>query len=327
MQLPEITIFDHNIIQVKIAMSYPLRWVNSYLVGGPDGWSIIDPGPRSAENEQAWHEVLEKLNIPLSSLQSIVLTHHHPDHYGLSGWFQQQTGIPVWISEHALHEAQRSWSLDSTAAHDLIMQFTRNGMPADLTMQFPDHLQSFVPQITPQPHSSIIVAGQPLQIGGRIWETIETSGHAAGHISFYQPEQKIIFCGDAVLPQISPNISLVPGSDPYPLQSYLEGLRRLGSYDVEQAYPGHRRPFTAFRERTIKLLEHHGERLDTIEELIQECALTGYEVCQRLFSSRLTLHQLRFAMSETLAHLVELERIGRAEHAEQDGIMYYWAVR
>ncbi|WP_411343551.1 MBL fold metallo-hydrolase [Paenibacillus sp. WLX1005] len=323
MQLPEITYWEHEIIQVKIAMSYPLRWVNSYLVGGADGWSIIDPGPRTADNEQAWHDVLQQLDIPWSALQSIVLTHHHPDHYGMSGWFQQQTGIPVWLSEKAQAEAIRSWGLDSTAAHDLVLQFNRNGMPDEITSQLPDHLHSFISQVTPQPHLSIIVPGQPLQMGGRTWETIETSGHAAGHISFYEPEQKMIFCGDAVLPQISPNISLIPGSDPHPLHLYLQGLHELGKYEVEQAYPGHRRPFTAFQERTIKLLEHHSERLDKMEHMLRQQPSSGYDICIGLFNSKLSLHQLRFAMSETLAHLAELERCGRIRHEEQNGHIIY----
>lgn len=325
MKLPEIIRGEHEIIQVKIAMSYPLRWVNSYLVGGSSGWSIVDPGPRSADNEQAWQQVLETLDIPLSAIRSIVLTHHHPDHYGLSGWFQQQGGMPVWISERALAEANRSWSPGNTAAFDLVHLFVSHGMPEEITSQLPAHLDSFVPQVVPRPEVTLIQPGQSLEIGDRLWKTIETSGHAAGHISFYQPEQRLMLCGDAVLPQISPNISLVPGSDPSPLESYLIGLRQLGRYEVDLAYPGHRRPFTHFRDRTEKLLLHHEERLQAMEDRIRDQPRTGYEVCSSLFNNELTLHQLRFAMSETLAHLVELERLGRAVRQERDGIMTFSA--
>ncbi|WP_017814117.1 MULTISPECIES: MBL fold metallo-hydrolase [Paenibacillus] len=325
MQLPEITRDEQGIIQVKIAMSYPLRWVNSYVIGDSTGYSIIDPGPRSEVNEQAWQQVLQTLDIPISAIRSIVLTHHHPDHYGLSGWFQEKGDMPVWISARALAEANRSWAPGNTAAQDLVQLFASHGMPEEITSRLPDHLDSFVPQVMPQPEVSLIEPGQPLEIGGRLWETIETSGHAAGHISFYQPDQRLLFCGDAVLPQISPNISLVPGSDPSPLESYLIGLRELGQYEVELAYPGHRRPFTHFRERTEKLLLHHEERLQAMEERIREKSCTGYEVCSSLFNNELTLHQLRFAMSETLAHLVELERLGRAQRQEQNGIITFSA--
>lgn len=62
-----------------------------------------------------------------------------------------------------------------------------------------------------------------------------------------------MICGDAVLPQISPNVSLLPGSDPQPLQTFLQGLRELGSYPVSMAFPGHREPFTGFAHRVSVL--------------------------------------------------------------------------
>ncbi len=327
MKLPEITKLDYDVIQVKIAMSYPLRWVNSYLIGGTAGWSVVDPGPRNPENELAWEQVLQELDIPWSALESVVLTHHHPDHSGLSGWFQERTGVPVWISEVAWSEFIRSWGAGNTAAADLVALFGKHGMPSEITDQLPQHLDSFVPQVTPPPMPSFMVPGQPVLMGGRSWQTIETSGHAAGHISLYDPEHQLMLCGDAVLPQISPNISLVPGSDPQPLASYLDGLRKLGTYEVGQALPGHRRPFDGFRERTTRLLEHHEERLHAMLGKLEEQPRTGYDICMSIFSSKLTLHQLRFAMSETLAHLVELERTGRAIASERDGLVYYEPIK
>jgi len=60
-----------------------------------------------------------------------------------------------------------------------------------------------------------------------------------------------------------------------------------------------------------------------MEEMLAE-PLTGYEVCMRLFGERVqgSLHNLRFAMSETLAHLEHLAGEGRAASARgADGIL------
>ncbi|MNE77081.1 hypothetical protein D3C80_1733660 [compost metagenome] len=44
--------------------------------------------------------------------------------------------------------------------------------------------------------------------------------------------------------------------------------------------------------------------------------MTGYEVCAVLFGNALGIHQMRFAMSEALAHVIELIRLGRIQVSE-----------
>jgi hypothetical protein len=50
---------------------------------------------------------------------------------------------------------------------------------------------------------------------------------------------------------------------------------------------------------------------------------TAYALCLRVFGTRLTIHQLRFALAETLAHLVYLREAGRVSETERDGLLYY----
>ncbi|GGO08150.1 MBL fold metallo-hydrolase [Saccharibacillus kuerlensis] len=309
--------------RARMSMSFPLRWVNSYMLPGEEGWTIVDPGPRSAENEAAWDEVLNELGFSYEEISSIVLTHHHPDHYGLAGWLQERSGAQVWMSKAASEAARRNWggtefqpegSFDA-ATIDL---YRRHGMGDDRLAQLPEHLSGFRTQIEPQPEITIIEPGLPIRFGGRLWRPIETGGHAEGHLSFYEEETGLILCGDAVLPRISPNISYSPGGDLHPLRSYLNGLRTLGALHVTQAFPGHRDPFKNFTERTEQLLEHHEQRLDRMEELLRSEPRSAYEICTTLFGTSLGIHQLRFALSETLAHLVELADRGRA-YCNQEG--------
>ncbi|WP_136608333.1 MBL fold metallo-hydrolase [Paenibacillus dokdonensis] len=324
MNMPEITDHHNGIIQVKISMSFPLRWVNSYVLRGPEGLTIIDPGPHTPENEEEWNQAFRELGIALSDIEAVVLTHHHPDHLGCSGWIQQQTGCKVWMSERSFQETQRMWGPQSTMNSDLLDLFRRQGMPADWTDQLEVHMNSFMPQITPLPEVSFIPSEQLFTMGGRDWLPVQTAGHAPGHLSFYHEESGDILCGDAVLPQISPNVSLMPGSDPEPLQSFLMGLLKLKNLEVSTAYPGHRNPFRHFEDRLEALLLHHEERLVKMEQLLGSAPASGYELCVSLFSSKLGIHQMRFAMCETLAHTRELERRGRiaAFHNEDDMIQY-----
>lgn len=322
-----ITRYDE-FTRVRLEMAFPLRWVNSYVLQGEDGWTIVDPGPRSIENEGIWQEAFEELGIRLPDIASIVLTHHHPDHYGLSGWLQQQSGAQVWMSKAASEAAWRNWGgvqqePGTTGFAEASIALCRlHGMEPERLAQLPEHLAGFLPQVYPQPEISVIESGLPIRFGGRLWHPIETGGHAEGHVSFYEEATGVILCGDAVLPRISPNISYSPGGDEHPLRSYLDGLRTLGALPVTKAFPGHRDPFEHFSERTRQLLEHHEQRLDRMEELLQGEPKSAYDICVSLFGDSLGIHQLRFALSETIAHLVELEDRGRAKRYEEQEVRF-----
>ncbi|MGZ7440680.1 MBL fold metallo-hydrolase [Paenibacillus sp. TH7-28] len=328
--LTEIQTWEkEGVVRVPMPMAPPLRRVNSYVLRGPEGITIIDPGPRTAETEREWSLALRQLNIAPGDVAQIVVTHHHPDHYGLAGYLQAMTGADVRMSRRAYEETQLMWGENSVMNEALPRLFRRHGMPPVWSSQLPPHLQSFFPQVTPVPEVDFIQEGQAVMMGGRYWLPIESAGHAPGHLSFYDEERKLMFCGDAVLPQISPNISCLPGSDPQPLQSFLASLERFGSYEVRIAFPGHRHPFEHFGERVRMLLEHHEERLARIEGLLKQRPHTGFEVCAALFGTDLGIHQMRFAMAETLAHLVELVRRGHAEErmSAEAAVEFHFTVR
>lgn len=310
---------EAGVIQIPISMAPPLRQVNSYLLRGPEGVTIIDPGPRTDVTEQEWREVLRELGLQPADIAAIVLTHHHPDHFGLAGYLQQLTQAPVYMSARSYEEAERMWGAKSTVNEALPALFRQHGMPEEWLSQLPSHLHSFMAQVTPFPEVTFVTEGSPIAMGGGNWEPIVTGGHAPGHMSYYNRSSKIMICGDAVLPQISPNISLVPGSEPDPLQSFMDSLKRLGAYEVSMAFPGHRSPFDYFNERIRLLIQHHEQRLERMEQLLLEKPMTGFEVCSAVFGTKLGIHQMRFAMSETLAHLLELVRQGRTALEETGG--------
>lgn len=309
---------EEGIVAVQIPMAPPLRWVNSYILQGSEGITLVDPGPRTRDAEAAWSEVLRQLGKKADEIESIVVTHHHPDHYGLAGYMQSLSGAKVYMSRRAHEESQRMWGAGQTMNRDLTELFRWHGMPDAWLALLPDHLDSFIAQVEPQPVISYVADGASLRMGGRSWTAIESSGHAPGHLSFYEKEQGLILCGDAVLPQISPNISLLPGSDQNPLLSFMRSLDRLGELQVTMAFPGHRRPFTGFSERTGRLQAHHEERLAKIAAMLDGREQSGFDICAALFGTDYGIHQMRFAMAETLAHLYELVRRGTVRRAASD---------
>lgn len=313
---------SETIIQVKVPLPFPLRWVNSYVVRASSGWTLIDPGLHTPEAEQLWIVAMEQLDLPLSALEKVVLTHHHPDHYGISGWFQQRTGAQVHISSIGQQQIHALWGEGETMSATLLKLFRHHGMDRDTLGQMEQHMVGFIPHVSPQPELTVIDPDREYSIGDRTYRPFITPGHAAGHICFLDEERAELFCGDHVLPQITPNVSYIPGFDENPLQSYLRSLEEVSRLEVSIAYPGHRDPFRTFAIRAQEIWNHHEERLAAMEAQLAQ-PHSSYALCRAIFGDRLSIHQLRFALSETIAHLFYLRNSGRIRESERDGIIVY----
>jgi glyoxylase-like metal-dependent hydrolase (beta-lactamase superfamily II) len=309
-----------NVARIKVPLPFPLQWVNSYAIRGKQGITVIDPGLHTEAAIAVWEETFERLGFAGSDIERIVLTHYHPDHYGLAGWMQQLSGADVWLSRAGHEQAQRLWGAGKPLTAEIIAQFRRAGMPGEWLGQVKQHLDDFVPFVSPQPTVRELEPGIRFALGDEEYATIEAGGHAIGQICFYRESSREMFCGDQVLPKISPNISLIPGAEADPLDSFLGSLKQLASYEVARVFPGHRDPFTDFAGRIRELLAHHEERLKRMRNQLRE-PLTAYGLCRRIFGDRLSVHQLRFALAETLAHVEHLRLAGAVmrESADAEG--------
>lgn len=309
--------------QVRVPVPYPLQYVNAYLIRGDKGWTVVDPGIHTPDALALWETVWERIGSGYHEVERIVLTHHHPDHYGLAGYFQQRTGAPVYLSGLGREQAERMWGEERPQISVMQQLFLAHGMDQAMADAMLPHMEGFVALVTPRPETRPIHNGDMLPLGDRLYEAVETGGHAAGHMSLYCKETGEMFCGDAVLPRISPNISYMPGVEEDPLEAFLDGLRHLEAYQVEIAYPGHRESFGGFSKRCAELVLHHEKRLEQMRLQVLAAPCTAYDCCVALFGTRLTVHQLRFAMSETLAHLIHLERRGALVRLERNGMVVF----
>lgn len=111
-------------LQVKVPVPFSLKWVNSYLIPEEQGYTLIDPGLRTDEAIQVWDKVLQHHNLEWRNVTRIILTHQHPDHYGLAGYVQERSGAPVFISRRAHDYAIRLWGekVSSASSYRLYMR-------------------------------------------------------------------------------------------------------------------------------------------------------------------------------------------------------------
>jgi len=172
--------------------------------------------------------------------------------------------------------------------------------------------------------------GDTISIGDYLFECIETPGHTEGHICLYEPGKKIFICGDHILVDITPNITL-SSDERNPLKEYLMSLDKVYNLDVELVLPGHRSIFRNQKERIRELKQHHQTRLKEVIAILGKGKQNAFQVASQMtwdisYKSwdLFPPAQKWFAFGEALAHLKYLEEEGEVGWGmEKQGIMFF----
>lgn len=318
------------VYQVVLPLPFALSSVNCYLLQDDSGWTVVDSGLNLAQGRTTWQQAFDVLHIHPSNIRRIILTHFHPDHYGMAGWLQQAGRDPasgelpiVLMSPRDSELARMVWNLPADHTEPMIDFFRAWGVPANLTHAMADGVAHLRSMTLPHPEITLLEPGTVLDLGKRRFTAIHTPGHSDGHLVFYNEDDQLLLCGDHVLLKITPHIGLWPESEPDPLGRYQASLHELQALNVRLALPGHGPLITDWAGRLAQLQQHHSARLEHMLDAVGTGA-TAYEVSTRVFSfPQLTPHEIRFAIAETLSHLELLTYQGRIQRDDSNGVPLY----
>ena len=296
-------------------MPFALEHVNVYLIRDGEACTLIDTGLRTGESRQALDAGLRAAGTSADRIAHILVTHIHPDHFGLAGELRARSGAEVVIHrlEVALMEPRYA------RAEDLVLDVGRwldvNGVPsseADFLKTASLAAREFVSLVEPD---TLLEGAERLSVVGGGLRVVWTPGHSPGHCCFYWPERRLLFSGDHLLPDISPNIGLHPQSSANPLSDYLAALDTVAALEVDLVLPAHGEPFGNHRERVRAIQQHHDARKKALVQLAHGAPRTGWELATRLFaeSMKQDVFQQRLALQETLAHCQSLAQEGRLQ--------------
>ena len=314
-----------NIYQIRLPLPFALNHVNCYLLREDDGWTMLDTGLNWPDLQQAWQTALAELQISLSDIRRIILTHMHPDHFGMAGYFQAHTGAPVYMSPREAALAQLVW-VENGWRYELSSGFwQRAGVTAAVLATVTNQTDRL--RLLTMPHPTcveLLAPGTTITLAGRHWQVLHAPGHADGQIIFYDAADQLLLSGDQVLMKITPNIGLWPTTVGNPLAHYLHSLTELARLPVRLALPGHGRLIEDWAGRLAELQQHHHLRLAKMVDAVGAGA-SAFTVAQRVFNfANFSEHEVRFAVAETLAHVEYLVEQGALQGHEERGVRWYY---
>jgi glyoxylase-like metal-dependent hydrolase (beta-lactamase superfamily II) len=310
---PELTPVCPEVFELRLPIPWEDTHVNCFLL--PDGEQVdmIDCGMSSQESFGLIADALRELAGPRARLRRLVVTHIHPDHYGGAGEMTQRYGADLYLHRLEVPMVHPRYLEIEQLVEEVGRYLQMHGVPdaeADFLKNASRGFRQFVKPALPV----LQLDGTELvELGRRRLRVEWTPGHSPGHVCLFDADAGILFAGDQLLPNASPNVGLHPQSTPNPLDDYLAGLRRLVEMEPSLVLPAHGRPFRAAGERAAELLEHHRRRKDRMVEVIGDGELNGWQVATAVWGVRENLHEMRMALQEGLAHLQSLSLEGRLE--------------
>lgn len=223
-----------------------LRVSNVYLLVSGEELTLVDSGV-SGEADQIAIELQEE-GRGLSELRAIVLTHSHGDHTGNVAELAHRSDTQVLAHRDEVPYIEQAKPLPTASLLQRLLNWLGD--------------QSLLKR-SPCKVNRALEDGDVIQALGGM-QVIHTPGHTPGSICLYQPERRILFCGDTLF-----NKNPMTGKEglqfPVPLATVdmaqaRESVRKLSALPVEVLCFGHGEPILEGAGLRIQALL--GEKLD-----------------------------------------------------------------
>ncbi|MFI3332064.1 MAG: MBL fold metallo-hydrolase [Rikenellaceae bacterium] len=170
--------------------------------------AIIDAGNCNEREDQAlFNFITDKGLTPKLAIN----THGHFDHVMGVEALREQYGVKFAIS------SEDKFLLDSSTPGSVIYGVKVGAMPTTIDIDLKEQ--------------------QQITFGNTTLQVIPTPGHTPGHVSLFEPQQRVLFTGDTLFKESIGRTDLPGGDYSWIMRSILESLITLGD-DVE-FFPGH----------------------------------------------------------------------------------------
>jgi len=310
------------IYKIELPIPFPLKSINIYFIDDSPR-TLVDAGIKTEASFETLKKELETIGVGLNSIERILITHGHLDHCGQAKRLSSLSGAPIYI--HSKEYERLNSLVHSLSTMKSIL--LRNGAPETMVNETINYIESAKIMADSLDEAFFLDDGDSIFFKSMSWKAIHCPGHAPGMICFYWPEEKILFSGDHLLKEVTPNpvLNVTENKPPfrYPsLKQYLTSLEKIEKFDISLLLPAHGEEIHDARDLIKKIFAHHKERMDRVLLSLSKGEKTPFEISMDLFPG-IPPFEVFLGISEAVGHLEILRDKGMIDVMEKEGRDYY----
>ncbi len=310
------------------------RLTNAYVIEGSRGCILVDCGWDNSEAIWAFREELRIERLSFEDINWIVITHAHPDHFGMAAKLRELCGARVVMHRadaDLMHSRYADLRKLATALEEMLLS---HGVPSSEAAEMRDASAWGAQYVTTVEPDVVVEEGDVVSNGTFQFDVLHTPGHTPGHMCLYDSRKGRLFTGDTVLFDAIPHIGVAPESGYDPAGDYIGSLERISEKSVRFVFPGHGPVFNGLGIRLTEILRVLDARQRQILTVLDEGLKDAYEVSCALpwtidgsavAYADLEPRERRIGVCEIIAWLRRLTSTGEIGALEQDGKTVYLA--
>tara|TARA_B100000029_G_scaffold515716_1_gene624160 strand:- start:6727 stop:7752 length:1026 start_codon:yes stop_codon:yes gene_type:complete len=289
---------------VRMPLPMDLNHINLWIIGSKEECTLVDSGMFLEDVKNAWSDLIDKEKL---SFKRVIVTHMHPDHIGLAGWFTSNFNIPLYMSRTDYLQC-RVLAADTgdNVPHEAIDFYTQAGLSESQIKAYVERFGFFGSMIHRLPNSfNRLKDGDRIILNNESWEIIDGKGHTMEHLCLLSKDKNIFIAGDQLLPKITSHVGVFPTEpEANPLEDWLNSCKKLLDKLPEDVLvlPAHGRPFVGAHKRLNTIINHHETSLDKLLDFLSE-PKRSVDVFSVLFKRKIDDGNFLMATGESIAHL------------------------
>lgn len=288
---------------------------NSYMLKDADGAVLIDAGCGFSECYQKLKGFLAEHGLEPRDVHTVVLTHAHPDHMGAMPFLLEEASPRIW-----LHPLEKPLAIDNKLLNESfdmshIADYYSERLGEVESADILDYFSALCPMGAAEA-TDTMVEGDTLELGGRSFTVLHTPGHAPGHVSLYEPEDRVLLSGDVIGAVVAWYCPSGGGA-----RGYLESLDKIEALDIDVIMPSHGDDMTDPKRAIDDTRSFLLAREDRIIQMLSSGGKTLLELTDDLFPKETT--RMFPGLQATDSHLIKLEEDGKVVRQDRGGMPFF----